>query len=172
VITPDGAPVVEESRPSRLRAVAQVVRRQDDDATELLPIYRPHNAQPQDLQGVGRMPFADRLGMGRPMPLRPSLVRGFVQIGFQMIARDLDQLVQVLSSGWRKLAVENDERMARIDARLARMVARQHEWAAAEDGRVLAEAYAEGGTEQVAMLTPSLLAQMDARAKAGTAVAS
>jgi hypothetical protein len=39
-------------------------------------------------------------------------------------------------------------------------------------GHDLAAAYAEGGTERLLALTPSVLAEMDARAKAGSAVAA
>lgn len=142
-----------EERPSGLRAVAALIR------------YRP-NTGPDDLAGVSRMPHTiQRLGMARPSAPRPSRAADLVRVGFQMIARDLDQLVAVLSSGWRKLAAENDARMASIDARFAALVKAHHDFAAAQDAELLAEAYAEGGTEQVDMLTPSLLAQMDARAK-------
>lgn len=39
-------------------------------------------------------------------------------------------------------------------------------------GHDLAAAYAEGGTERLLALTPTVLAEMDARAKAGSAVAA
>jgi hypothetical protein len=170
VITPEGVELDDTVRFPRLAAAAAIVRRRDEDEpTQELLAYRP-NTGPDDVAGVARMPFTVQ-PLARPMPGRPSLARDFVRLGFQMIDRQMDQLVAVLSTGWRKLAAENDRRMAALDARLARLVARQHEWAAREDGRLLDEAYAEGGTELVQKLTPQVLARMDERAHAGSAVA-
>lgn len=138
-------------------------------------------SSPAGVDVVARMPFAERLGMRRPQaPVPPRLpapkpaltIRQRVQDGFAAVGRQMDQLVAVLSTGWRKLAAENDARMATLDDRFAALVKRHHDWAAQVDARVLADAYDEGGTELVQKLTPSLLAEMDARAKAGSVVAS
>jgi hypothetical protein len=167
VITPEGVEIDDTVRFPRLAAAAAIVRRRDEDVTEALPAYRP-NTGPDDVAGVSRMPFTVQ-PLARSMPGRPSLARDFVRLGFQMVDRQMDQFVAVLSTGWRKLAAENDRRMTALDARLARLVERQHTWAAAEDGRLLDEAYAEGGTELVQALTPEVLARMDERAKTGSA---
>lgn len=126
-------------------------------------------SSPSDLRGVERMPrqHVQRvLGMRRPAPPRqPLTLRQRVQDGFVAMARDLDGMIKVLSTGWRKLADENEARAARLDARLDAFAARVHGWAAADEGRDLAAAHAAGGTEQVLKLTPVVLAEMDRRRK-------
>lgn len=136
-------------------------------------------SSPADVSPVGRMPFAQRdMGMRRPLPPRPPrvelprqplTVRQLAQDGFAAVGRQLDEFVKVMSSGWRKLAAENDRKLESLDVRLAALGARVRMWAAEADGREMAAAYAEGGTEQVRKLTPAVLAEMDRRTKFGAA---
>ena len=136
-------------------------------------------SSPADVSPVARMPFAQRdMGMRRPVPPRapraglprqPLTVRQLAQDGFAAVGRQLDEFVKVMSTGWRKLAAQNDAAIESLDVRLAALGARVRMWAAEADGREMAAAYAEGGTEQVLRLTPEVLAEMDRRAKVGAA---
>jgi hypothetical protein len=155
---------LEETRPLARLLFAAGFSRHDPEPPAM---HLPYATNPADLQGVARMPFATpTLGMRRPTPPRqPLTIRQLVQDGFSAAGHQLDDLVKVMSSGWRKLAAENDARLTALDDRLAALGARVHAWAAAEDGRQLAEAYATGGTEQLMKLTPAVLAEMDRRAK-------
>lgn len=169
VIDQQGNAVDDTVRFPRLHAVGAMVRRRpDDEPTAEIAMHRPYRTSPSDLQGVGRMPFAqgDTLGMRRPQPPRQApTIRQRVQDGFAAVGRELDGMVRVLSSGWRKLAAENEARMASLDERLDRLGRRVHGWAAEGDGRDLAAAHDAGGTEQVLRLTPQVLAEMDRRRK-------
>jgi hypothetical protein len=147
----------------RLHAVSEIVLRRlepeepvsrllhDGTPTRILPVHGHDTI-------VMRVPSA-------PQQPRPSRARDLVRVGFQMTARALDEKVRWLTASWMELARDNDRKAADLDARLERMVRRQHEWAATEDGRALEEAYREGGTERLLKLTPTVLAAMDARAK-------
>lgn len=163
VIDQDGNAVDDTVRLPRLRFVLGGQMSARLEGLESLPVSRllhdGHATRTLPVHG------AETVVMRVPAAPRPRRAAELVRVGFAMAARELDQLVAVLSSGWRKAAAENDQRMQRLDARLADLVARQHAWAAAEDGRALEEAYRQGGTERLLKLTPTVLAAMDARAK-------
>lgn len=163
MIDQDGNAVDDTVRMPRLRFVLGGQERARLEGLESLPVSRllhdGHATRTLPVHG------AETIAMRVPAAPRPSRAAELVRVGFQMAGRELEQLVTVLSTGWRRLADENDRRMARLDERLAGMIARQHAWAASEDGRALEEAYRQGGTELVLKLTPDVLAAMDARAK-------
>lgn len=172
-----------DTKPRRHRRVIDESGRELDDSGILARIrfaagfrsepeapamHRPYATSPTDLQGVARMPFAElTAGMRKPsapapqqqVAREPLTPQQRVQQGFAAMGRQVDEFVKVMSGGWRKLAAENDSRRAAMDARLAAWSARVH-------ASALAAAYAEGGTQQVLALTPSVLAEMDAHAKA------
>lgn len=155
VVTEAGVPVVEQPvRLGRLR-YALLGRPQPDS-------WGADRSSPAGVDVVARMPFGMRMPQA---PVRPVSVRQRVQDGFAAVGRQMDEFVKVMSGGWRKLAAENDRRMESLDVRLAMLATCVHAWAAEADGRDLAAAYAEGATEQVAKLTPQVLAEMDRRAK-------
>jgi len=187
VIDQSGNSLDDTVRFPRLHAVSEIMLRRpdrDDDvshllhdgSTRLIPVpggrsmgmrvptppavYRP-NTGPDDLSGVRFMPFTVQPAPGP----RVSRARELVRVGFQMTARALDEKVRWLTASWSELARANDRKAADLDARLERLVRRQHAWAAGEEGRLLEEAYREGGTERLMALTPQVLAAMDARAK-------
>lgn len=95
----------------------------------------------------------------------------WVRFGFARAARELNEFVRVVSSGWRKAASENDARFRSLDERLERLAGRVRVWTIESCDADLQAAYAEGGTELVLKLTPEVLARLYA-AKAGTEVSA
>lgn len=97
----------------------------------------------------------------------------WVRFGFARAARELNGFVEVVSSGWRKAAAENDAAIRALDERLERLAGRVQAWTMQSCDADLLAAHAEGGTELVLALTPEVLARLDAaKALAGSAVSA
>jgi hypothetical protein len=155
VIDQDGREI--DERPSGLRAAFMLVFRRPDEVQDEGP-WRPPNTGPDDVAGVSRMPFTfHRLA-------------DWVRAGFAQIDRDRDALAKSFAKGLNRMVDENRARICELEERLERLAARQREWIALENGRVVAgamtAAYAAGGTDLVEKMTPAVLARMDAQRKA------
>jgi len=102
----------------------------------------------------------------------PSAPRGrdLVRAGFAALNAEMNRYVAFVHAGWRKVADENDRRMAALDARSRQLAARVHGWAAAGDGLELAGAYAAAeSTAEMAGLVSQVAERMLERSLGGVA---
>lgn len=151
VIDQHGNPL-EDTWVGRLRFAGGLARRVEDD--------EPTVPLPAVAVGPSRVPQRPRVS--------PA---DWVRFGFARAARELNEFVQVVSTGWRKASAENDARAARLDERLEALGRRVRVWTIESMDQDLSLAYAEGGTERVLRMTPEVLARLDAvKAAAGSAV--
>ncbi len=174
VIDESGNEVDDTQHFRRLHAVSELaLHRRAVDDTQPLPVSHLLHDGRTDASRVLPVRGDRTIVLRRPVaPQPPRLtLRERVSAGFSAAGRDLDQLIRVLSTGWRRLAEENDRRAAALDARLDALAARLHGTSAAADGRQLSEQYAAAGsTAEMAGLVDEVAAEILQRAKAGAAL--
>lgn len=164
VIDQHGNPL-EDTWVGRLRFAGGLARRvEDDEPTVPLPAVAVGPSRVLPVRGHGVVALR--------VPQRPRVSPAdWVRFGFARAARELNEFVQVVSTGWRKASAENDARAARLDERLEALGRRVRVWTIESMDQDLSLAYAEGGTERVLRMTPEVLARLDAvKAAAGSAV--